>query len=978
MWKQLGLCAGIVACALMVPSVVSAQEIGGTVTDNTGGVLPGVTVEARSPVLIEQVRSVVTDAAGQYLLISLEPGLYSVTYSLPGFSTVVREEIQINTGFTANIDTQMQVGAVTETITVTGASPIVDVQNVSGQSIMTRDVIDAVPTGRSYQNLGILVPGMLASGVVGSTISQDVGGTAGQNYLTLGIHGGEGNDQAIQVDGMSVATLIREDSTILASSDGNFQEYALDYSANSAEVETGGVRVNMIPRDGGNSFSGGIFTSFSHDSFQSDNVDQDLIDRGLTEPNRVKELWQINPTLGGPIAQDRLWFYLSHTRYRTDQFVAGAFESQDSSALVYVPDTTKQAVDDQVARDTALRLTSQVTPRNKVSLYVNNSFTGRDHLFVGNALGINITPDAALASSIDDNVYQVSWTSPVTNRVLFEFGASKLTDRWLRNSSPEADTSLPGIIEVASGTASRNMSSALGGGGTSGRQGGPHWAYKGSMSYVTGSHSVKVGFTLNHGTNHNLNESTANNQRFITLFGSPLFVDYWGNPSPTTNELLPNLGIYVQDRWTIDRLTVNAGVRFDYYRSGYPDHLIPATQYVPVVRDFPGQTVVTWKDLEPRLGLAYDLFGSGKTAFKVSASRYGNPEGVGFASAINPAGNNNTVRRFWADLNGDGVPQGDPANPLPNGELVLPSPNPAFGQAVVTEFYDPEWAFGWGKRFANWEFSTGVQHELLPSVSLNVAYFRRVFVNFQAVDDRSIGPEDFDRFSVTAPTDSRLPGGGGYVLEGLFDRKPSTVGRLQDEITTSADNFGTRQRHWNGVDVSVNARLNKLMVQGGLSTGRTTQDDCELGVDAPNELFCHETTPFLTQVKLLGSYTLPYDIQIAATFQNVPGPEREASVVFTSAQVAESLGRPLSTSGTVTVNVLEPGTSYGERMNQLDLRATKILNFSGTQVNAMFDLYNVLNGNAVLEENNTFNANWLNPVAILPGRILKFAFQFSF
>ena len=982
--RCLGVSVVVLSVLLLMPLVAGAQSIGGTVTDNTGGVLPGVTVEARSPALIEQVRTVVTDGAGQYLVVGLESGVYTVTFTLPGFSTVLREGIELQTGFTANVDTQLQVGSVAETITVSGASPIVDVQSVNEQAVMNREIIDAVPTGKSFQNLGILIPGMYAGGVSGSAITQDVGGTAGQNYMTLAIHGSEGSDQSVQVDGMSVGTLIREDTSITAGSDGNFSEFALDYSASGADVETGGVRVNMIPRSGGNNFAGEFFTSFSAEALQSDNIDDELIAAGLSEPNRVKELWTFNPTLGGPILQDKLWFFASFTRFRTDQFVAGQFENENPSAFVFVP-TTTQAVDDQVTRDTALRLTWQATSRDKISIYVNNSLVDRKHLFVGSVLGANIAPDAALASAIDENVYQATWTAPVTSRLLFEFGASMLDDRWQRNPAPEADITVPGILEIAGALAFRNQSAWLG--ITQGQNGGPLYAYRGSASYVTGSHALKFGFTLNHGENDRDRRSTANSLRYITLFGQPLIAQFYGDPNFSTNEVKPNLGIFAQDQWTVDRLTVNAGIRFDYFKNSYPDHVIAPTQWVPVERNFPGQTVVTWKDLEPRLGVVYDLFGNGRTAIKASASRYADREGVAFASNINPATNNNSVQRAWVDLNGDEFPQGDPGNPEANGELVLPSPNRQFGQAIITEFYDPDWAFGWGKRHANWEFSTSVQHEVLPRVSLDVGFFHRRFINFETVNNRANVAGDFDTFSVTAPLDPRLPGGGGYVLSGFVDPIPAVAG-LTDELTVSADNFGGESRTWSGVDIGVNARIEDVLLQGGLSTGRTSEDNCaligqlpELLIDGGDYLprdFCGTDTPFLTQLKFLGSYTLPYEVQIAATFQTIPGIERNAEVEFTSAQIAPSLGRPLATRRSVTIDVLEPGSEYGERLVQLDLRLTKILNFGGTRLRAMFDMYNLLNENAVLEENDSFDANWLSPRAILPGRLLKFAFQFYF
>src|SRR5215475_4165456 len=249
-WRvRLALAIGIVA--LPAWAFAQAGNIAGTVKDATGAVLPGVTVEAASPALIEKVRNVVTDGAGQYKIVELRPGTYSVTFSMPGFSTVKREGIELTTGFTAAVNADLKVGDVTETITVTGQSPVVDLQNTKQQVVLTRDVIDAVPTGKSFQNLGVLIPGVVGGQVVGSTVTQDVGGQSGQNFMTMSIHGGRTTDQRIEIEGMSMSAWTRPDSSAVVFTDGNFQEYNLNVAANSAESESGGIRINMVPREGG-------------------------------------------------------------------------------------------------------------------------------------------------------------------------------------------------------------------------------------------------------------------------------------------------------------------------------------------------------------------------------------------------------------------------------------------------------------------------------------------------------------------------------------------------------------------------------------------------------------------------------------------------------------------------------------------------------------------------------------------------------
>ena len=483
--------------------------------------------------------------------------------------------------------------------------------------------------------------------------------------------------------------------------------------------------------------------------------------------------------------------------------------------------------------------------------------------------------------------------------------------------------------------------------------------------------------------------------------GSPLFANFRTHTRQLINRGL-ELAFFGQEQWTADRLTINAGVRVERINNSYPDQVRPASIWAPEPFPIEGQTAVTFWDIQPRLGVAYDLFGDGKTALKASASRFGENNTVLWASDLNPADDNALQRRYWLDgavcldpavcIPGDGLPQGDPLNPNPNGELLSPTNNPAFGLPVTTTLYDPAWAFGWGNRYSNWEYSGSVQRELMSNVSLNVGYFYRRFVAFSVNDDRALAAGDFDQYTLTAPEDSRLPGGGGNSVT-LVDINPAAFGRTPDVIKTHADPFGGESRAWKGMDFTVGARLDQLLLQGGVSTGTTSTDFCALSSAVPEILparsdrggdtvpleFCQTGTNWLTQVKLLTSYTLPYDIQIAGTYQSLPGPERGAEVAFTADQIQAALGRPLAGGGAVTANVVAPGTIYGERFHQIDLRLTKIFSFGGTtRFRAMFDLFNLFNANAVLNEEYGLGPNYLNPVAIMPGRLAKFAFQFDF
>jgi hypothetical protein len=355
------------------------------------------------------------------------------------------------------------------------------------------------------------------------------------------------------------------------------------------------------------------------------------------------------------------------------------------------------------------------------------------------------------------------------------------------------------------------------------------------------------------------------------------------------------------------------------------------------------------------------------------------------------------ITRTWTDANGNYSPDCDLTNlqaqdlRAVGGDFCGGSSNLLFGQPTPTQRFDPELLTGWGKRFYNWEFSTGVQHELLPRLGIDVSYFRRWYGNFNVTDNLLVTADDYDAFSVTAPADTRLPEGGGYTIAGFLNLDPSKQGQV-DQFVTLADDYGKQTDRWNGVDVNVNARMaNGLYVQGGTSTGRRSTDNCEILAEVPEAgpttaPFCNEVQNWLTQVKGAASYTLPrVDVSVAATYQYLPGPSIAANWAVPRALITPQLGRPLAgNASSVTVNIVEPGTTFGKGLNQLDLRFAKILRIGGTRTTINFDLYNATNSNTVLTLNNGYvpqasgEARWQVPNAILQPRFFKIGAQFDF
>jgi hypothetical protein len=975
----------LVAAALVTTSTpAGAQQngsIAGLVTDASGSVLPGVTVEASSPALIEKARSVVTDGSGQYRIVDLRPGTYTVTFTLPSFSTVRREGVELTIGFTATVNAELRLGTLEETITVTGSSPIVDIQNVNQIRVVTRDLLETIPTGRGYANFATLIPGVNMSNS-SLNISQDVGGGTGYNFAFAAIHGGRAMDQQVMVNGMTVTSLTGTGGTRTNWSDGTAQEYGLQVAAHSAEIAYGGVFANVLPKDGGNRFSGTFFTNFANEDFQADNLDDDLKRAGLTVVNKTKRMFDVNPSLGGPIRQDKLWFHAAFRYVVTDNYVGGLYYNATPKAWTYTPDLSRPAISDQVTYDTTLNLTWQVSPKNRLSVFG----TYDDLCLCHFAISPTRSPEAATYNPGDSSIVQARWTSTVSSRLLIEAGASHYLSSFPRE--PQPDATEPSIVEQSTGLRFRSDATYFPTPQTVDD-------YRASVSYVTGAHNLKAGFTYQWQFAKDPNTWAIGDINYRTLNGIPNQATYYTTPynAPT---ILEPIGIFVQDQWKVRRLTVNAGLRYDQFIGSYNAIRLEPVRWLPIVREFPGAEVLNWKDLSPRLGAAYDLFGTGKTALKFSLSRYVLQEGKGNTQAVHPTfAATNSIARTWTDANRDYVVQGDPLNPAANGELG-PSPNNNFGKPQTTLRFDPDWASGFGVRPNNWEMLVTLSHELLPRVGVEVSYNRRSYGNFIVNDNTLVSPADYDPYCITAPRDARFPDGGGQQICGLYDLKPAKVGQV-DTLRTYSGKYGDQQEIWNGLDISTQVRFqNGALLQGGMALGQLMTDECDIAskLDNPSDYLCHRESALLPQVKLLGSYNLPWwDIQLSGTFQSqVPDPVggagfnynyfgMQANYVATSAQIAPSLGRPLSAGGNVTVNVVEPGTLYPGRTNQFDFRIAKRLTFGTARLQGMLDLYNLFNSNNVLRLNNAYGSDgaaWARPQAIVPGRLLKLGAQLNF
>ncbi len=970
--------AVVMAALLFVGAAASAQSgssIAGVVKDTTGAVMPGVTVEASSPALIEKVRSAVTDAAGQYKIVNLVPGTYTVTFTLTGFNTVKRDGIELTASFTANVNADLKVGSLEETITVSGQAPTVDVQNVTQESVMTRDILSSIPAGmRSTGQVGVLIPGVTST-------SQDVGGTQ-FSAVGLAIHGSRLNEQAALYDGMPFNNGQGRGGQFVAitTNDATVQEMAIETAGLSAEAEASGVKINLVPRDGGNTFQGLFIGSFTNHSLQSDNLSAGLIARGLTSSATVHQAWDVDPAVGGPLMKDTLWFWASVRGQKTEQTLAGIYFNLTPLGHAYTPDLSRPALNSEKNENVSLRLTWQATPKNKINIQQQNA--GQQRPYYGYSLGqLTNAPEAVWASN-STPMYQsqVTWNSPRTSKLLFEGGA--LFNNKDFPTYPQPDNAPGQIPYTDSGTGFTwgNYPNVYG------HNASHNFNWRFAASYVTGSHAFKAGVSFMHLWAWTSQDVVNNGMVLGLLNGVPRQVTIYATPFSFYELMNQDWGLFAQDQWTLKRVTINAGVRFDALNDMVPAQTLGPGPQVPNRNiSFDQVTgVPAWRNTTPRLGVAYDVFGTGKTALKFAIGKYLEaPNPPNFTRIANPAGGLvQSATRTWTDTNGDFIPQTNELGPI--------NP-PNFGSTVVSTRYDPSVL---SNRIYNWELSGQVQQQLVSRVSLNAGYFRRWYGNLRVTDNLNIAPTDYSPYAVVAPVDPRLPGGGGYSVSGLYD--PNFLAATNN-IITLASNYGTATEVYNGVDLTVNARLPQgIVLSGGPSIGRTETNYCftidspqgtglppsQGGTSAAGLLYCDVKPPFQPNVKVLGVYPLPWwGVQFAATFQSLPGPQITASRTYTNAEIRPSLGRNLATgaAGTATVQLIAPGTMFDERLYQLDLRASKAFKFAGHhRLQANVDVYNAGNASSILSINTTYGANWLKPTSILQGRLVKFGAQWDF
>ena len=1019
-----------VACLSIIPATARAQSaFAGVVKDTSGAVLPGVIVEASSPALIEGVRSVSTDANGAYKIENLRPGIYALSFGLPGFSTVKREGIELSSNFIATINAEMKVGAVEETITVSAESPVVDVQSNSKAQVLSRDVLDAVPSAHTIQSVGALVVGVALT-------APDVGGSQAMQQTYFTVHGLGAAQTTVMIDGMIVNGLQGDGAIQSYLNEGANQEMVYQTGGGTVDSPTGGVKINLVPKEGGNRFSGSLFEGYESTSLQANNLTPALAAGGVKSVDKIGKYSDTDLTQGGPLKQDKVWFFGSLRLFTVNRPIGNTIVSDGTPAGIAACQAglagrgplCPQGIDPQHQYSGLGRVTWQVSPRNKLSGYYDRVHKARGAAM---AVGDDQTTSSVVWNSPLYTTNSLKWTSTVSNQLLIEGGFSSNLERY--NNLYQ-----PGLEQLGTIFGARHVDA--GAGYTWGVSAFEYGSYpdrynaQASLSYVTGTNSIKVGFqdSLGHyNQNARMNADLYQNYTQVGGVETPQTVTIFATPARWEESLNANLGLYGQDTLTLHRLTVTFGGRWEYISEQVDGQAaqigrfanIPAFSTIPMPK---------WYSFSPRTGAVYDLRGDGKTAVKFGFNRYESAATTTLASLYDPAaGAGISTTLPWTDLNGNDAAEGAPGcvyltpgceinfanRPANFGTVSLASPDPNLTRPYV------------------YQYNTGVTHELVRGMSVSFDWFHTVSKNFMERNNinrpgtyagGTVTNASYRPFTIFSPLD-------GTPLT-IYDIANAGVGTLA--ATQVDSNDPSLAQKYDSFEFGVNARLpHGARLSGGFGTDRTIATTCSAAANNPNFLisiggtnYCDQSLsgiPWRTGVKAVGTVPLPWwGLIVSGSYQGLPGYILGTTQALTSGGAGapnfttiSGVAAALTVTGatryaqcpgnsaaagcvvgalmapgmlsSLTVPLTPPGTLLTPRTNQVDLSIAKRITIGRLKIDPKLDVFNALNSDAYYTVRSTTftpiaagvtptglmgsGGSFLQPGNIIQGRILRIA-----
>lgn len=929
---------------LLGAPIAQAQTTGsitGLVTDASGAVLPGVTITLSGDRLIGGPQTQVSDVNGTYRFDRLVPGAYNVKFELQGFRTVERPDVRISAAFVATINGKMEVGSVSETITVTGESPTVDVRSNVQQTVMNQEILEGIPTGRDPWSLAKLIPGVQVA-------TYDVGGTQSMQQSSMSAHGSNTNDVSYNIDGATVnwpgggggATMMYYDQ-------GMFEEVNYMTSAIPAEQLAGGVSINMVTKDGGNQWRGNARYNFSNDSLQSENFASVRALNPSFLGNPTLKTYDLNLSGGGAIIQNKMWVNGTYRKWVVNKLVNARN-----------PDGT-QALDDNDLKNYSGKVVTQLTTNNKLtaSYLWNNKIRGhrRDS-------STQLIPD--IASVVQTNpvqTTQVKYTG-IKGSLVYESNFSVMDGQ--TNYLYQPDTAADAIRKVDVGTNeiffastreehqpnSRHQFDNVFTFGKSGL-GGEH-LFKGGMQWGRLYYSSDYSVMGDHYVEYNN--------------GVPLRVREFNTPVVSEN-IATVTGFFLQDAWSMNRLTLNLGARWDKYVGKLPDQERPANRFIGAAT-FPGKEVINQSLAVWRLGASYDVMGNGRTALKASYSRYGLQVGIDRVTSVNPVSNGDRTCP-WSDPNGDGKFQESEVNVAQCS---------SFSGGATTNYADGiRWPY-------SDEATAGIETQLPGAVRVGAMFYYRTNRDQYGSRNLAVPSSAYTPFTISVPN-----GPGGTVA----NPKPTTatVYNLSPALVsandTVRDNDAYLDTTYKGIEFTATKRFSsRWQMQAGFTFGRNSGGvNTSTGQSATADLNDPNNTVYPdgiigndseTAFRLSGSYRLPGDISLAGSMIANNG-YPYVSTYAVSRAAAAAAGVTL-TRASQTVVLSERGDERYPNVMMFDLRLSRAFRFGSRSFQPQIDFFNIGNADTVVSYSAAVGPAYLRPGDNLSPRIIRVGFSLNF
>jgi hypothetical protein len=925
----------------------------GNVTDSSGAPVPATSVSVEGPNLLGGTRTVLTADPGAYLIRQIPIGTYRVTFQKEGFATVIVEGVRVQAGTVFRVDGALVPASVQQSITTVAEAPVLDVSQNQLAFTYTKELMETVPNARDAWALVQQVPGVTSQ-------TYNVGGTNTGNQVQLRGNGVDHRQNTYLLNGANVTDNTNNGASQFFFDVDSLDELQVSVNGSSAEVQNPGIVMNLIPKSGTNLFHGGISGVYTDDRLQSSNVNDALRARGVNTPNKMRSYFDAGFDIGGPIKKDKLWFYGGYRYTGIENIITGT----------RLP-SGEQPVDRTYLWYPTVKIDWAAHENHRVSGYFNLAQKKRFRRDLGPLRPPETTRNQQGAPVARLFTFRDDWTKSPT--LLLSFKVNIMDQGFELVGLPDVDVlNTPNSIELTTNRQFGAPPAVFGIGKYIRQYSGTGSWYK--SNFAGGSHNFKFGVEKmdsaqfgNQAGGVAKNVYPADHQaRFFN--GVPNEVVLYASDASSVRN--PAWSAYMQDSWSLGRLKLNLGLRWDWQGNSFTEVTGPPSRFfdTPAAQQETGN-VIKWNTLAPRLGLIYDVTGKAKTLVKASYGRYNWQLWTNIADAASPAGTR-SIRRRWADANGDGKFTINEAGD------ILQVNDPSARRITIDPDLKPTYTD---------ELLAGVSHELASNFALGVNFIYRRDNNFNWTVNRDITAADFTAVNGVDPGPDGVRGtaddGGALAFYEISTAKRA----LSPNFTTTRSGFTQAYR---GLEITANRRFsNGFQLVGSYTTG-VQFENCTVSCAATNTTYgagswanpqdidridgtrVFTSTPSI--VKLMGSYQLPKGFSVASFFQHVSGTNYTRTVNSQSA-----LGRALNQGNTAVLAEARNQQSF-DAVNLVDFRLGYDFPFEKMKMTASFDVFNVANINTVTDQNTLSGPAYGRVLNFINPRVFRFGWKMRF